>query len=438
MNKKAVTALIIVLVLGGIAVAMIFTGGIYAFRSIACYVGINLSAFRVESAFGPHAGELGGSRILMDVTHEYSNYSLCVQDCYWNQTDCATGCDVACTSGVIKDQTCIDNCLDGCPSCIAKCDTDYYDTSLNYTAWHVHLTYHGVSASNVTVTALEKDANGIDNPITSFSTPSPLSYGNTYNKSFVTARTEDCVGDVTFLAQAATTGIISATWPKEGYLQVDFCSGAPKRDVNVTITGTRMNYPATNQILVDASITGSDVAELCPNATITGKINTINGDGQAVLCSFILDSRRTGWPDDHWKKRLEISITNDVGVDVTAEAANLTIDFSPDNLTSCEEIMVYDKLTNTEVSRYVVEYNKSICHVYMPVTITSGNTANFYIYYDNSDSTLWKSQWTDYISNPDTYNPHYYITDFLTNKFSSERADVTATDVKITKGACSG
>jgi len=342
MNKKGLTDVILVLVLSGIAVALIFIGIIYTYTSLACYTGVDLSQ---KFMAGGTPGQFANAGIeLLNINTKFTNLAICENDC-----------DTRCTF----DTTCLSDCQTEC----AK-----YQPEVEYVSYSFRVVYRGASESIISIIGSEKQTmSDVDADVFINSTPSKLGANNEYTFSAVLPIIPNCEADFNVSISAEPSiGVINTTW----WNHTKFCVSPEARDVNVIVND--VSYNSVN-VTANVSITGSDVGELCPQA-IAGfyvrRNSTMFSDALLVntsnrICSFVIDTNvtrleRNNWYNDYWKLRTTVNVLNDVGPLSSDELVSVLLDFSnlgfDANITDCTKELVVTKSDGINtLDRYVVQ-----------------------------------------------------------------------------------
>jgi hypothetical protein len=361
MNNKGMTDVILVLVLSGIAVALIFIGIIYTYTSLACYTGVNIQQSKFISAYTP--GQMVASGIeLIEVKSSDS------------------GCDTTTP-----------------PNC----------KNVTYT---FRIKYMGASDARVSILGKEKQSTmDVDTDIYRDTTPNQLRINDEY--SFIREFPKyTCDGGADFnltIFAIGTSGVSNKTWSAHN----DYCMSPAARDVNVSANSISN---VGGNIVANVSITGADVEKLCPQATAWISIRRnnyqftdallVNSTGwSSGICSFVVDTNTTrvesnGWyPDNRYNFRTKIIVTNDTGATlVSGELVEATIVFPPETqMLSCTALIVTDKSGITYLARKVFSeiYTGGFCHS-AKIWFTSGtafswvnNQKIFYVYSTNESIT---------------------------------------------------
>jgi len=355
MNNKGLTDVILVLILSGIAVALIFTGIIYTYSSLACYTGINLTESRFLSP--AYAGQMGASVIEL-----------------------------------IENESEMVDFVNNVPQ------------NVTYT---FKIRYMGASVSRVAVQGSEKQSLSDIADIYREITPNILTVRGEYTFVAKFPVYPNCSADFIVIFSAPdTNGVSEYVWSHPN----DYCMTPPIKDINVSVNNITYNG---NQIDANVSITGSDVEVLCPRADISFGVrrNTFQvGDAVLVnnsggLCTFVIDTNTTrvnnnGWYNDAYDFRTPIQVTNTFGtsipkdevvqVDLNLSVAKIGFDL---NITNCTTKIVVTKADGTtwlKKNVTLAEYNNQGGHCSRAViqfnaddqagTWNSGVSRTYYIY----------------------------------------------------------
>ena len=313
------TDVILVLILSGIAIALIFIGVIYTYTSLACYAGIDISKNRY--LLGPNPGQFLNAGInIINVTTEGTNLTDCQSKC---QDPTKPDCDATCQARATE--------------CNSKCATKFA-AGIEYVSYEFKIQYFGTPESKVSIIGKENQtATGAINQVISESTPSKLNAGDFYTFSKTFVKTTSCEADlnVTFTATDAATGVPSRHWSNH----TTFCISPPAKDINVSVLS--LAYVG-NSVQTNVSVTGSDVYNLCPraagqfwiraNGTNDFTAELVNSSGQ--ICAFDIDTNATRadnnqWLSDSYNLRTKFIVMNDIGTPITGdELVSVRIDFS--------------------------------------------------------------------------------------------------------------
>jgi len=331
MNKKAITDFISTLILGSIAVSVIFIGVFYSYKTLACYLGTDLSQVSLKVG---NPGRFNEQSLSLNVSSKEINLSYCNNTCLLNNydkycsdknsEDCLINCSNLYEGNKSSyDSSCPDNCnnndcLTYCTtkSCISSCEDAYKDSSkLNY---FFNVTYKGATPTAIGI-AVNEIKGGSNIPILIYSdeTKDPLRYGDNYvfNKNFT--KHENCKSEmvIKLIPKEESSSVRELTKTFEN----DFCLTIPEKKVNVSVHD--FSY-GSNSLSVTAAIDGEDVSTLCPDAlfsfTLYNKTSNseevpINGSGQS--CQFMLSTNRSkmpnGWFNDlEYNYRVRINVNN--------------------------------------------------------------------------------------------------------------------------------
>ncbi len=450
MNKKAITGVMLVLIISGIAVAMLFLGIFLSYKSFAEDLGVN---FTVSSLIGKPHYSTPGKIIILDVTQETINQSSCKEKC-----EEIHSCDAH-----PKNENC-DYCSadiqSNCESCKQSCESEYME-DLNYSKWIVDFRYEGNVPSQILLYMTEKrERDGVifESIIVQNTTDYMFSYGNTGRFIITKPQQTPCHGEIEINLTAdkdpnSKTYFKGEDKPSSFKESYDFCVSPPEKEVNISILSVDFDgsIPLTTTTV---SITGDDVLELCPTATVS--LSMTNKEGREVMmkdsggddCLFTIESDRSkqpsGWYSEEWKYRVTIELENDVGTDITSETALVELNLSDDylgydvNITDCEKEIVITTSDNIPLERNVLSYETDedgYCTYavveFVVDSLSDGAKVEYYAYFGNPDAN---------IENDDTvqYYPTYVVTDFTSGSSTNLTTDRIPPYLTLEETICQG
>jgi len=410
MNKKAITDFISTLILGSIAVSVIFIGVFYSYKTLACYLGTDLSQVSLKVG---NPGRFNEQSLSLNVLSKEINLSYCNNTCLLNNydkycsdknsEDCLDTCSNLYNGNKSSyDSSCPNcnnnnDCLTYCTakSCVSNCEAAYKDSSkLNY---FFNVTYKGATPTTIGIAVNEiKEGSNIPILIYSDETKDPLRYGDNYvfNKNFT--KHENCKSEMTvkLIPKEESSSVRELTKTFEN----DFCLTIPEKKVNVSVHD--FSY-GSNSLSVTAAIDGEDVSTLCPDALFsftlynkTSNSEEVPIDGSGQSCQFILSTNRSkmpnGWFNDlAYKYRAVIKVTNDMNIPtLNDELAEVSIDLSSfaDIVGNCKNIVVTNSSSHP-VSKWSssgdINHNCYIQFTTGP-SFPPGSYKIFYVYFGKS------------------------------------------------------
>ena len=396
LNKKGVTEVMLVLIISGIAVALLFVGVFLSYEAFSEDLGIDFKKSQLIAR--PHYST-PSKIIITKVYREDVDKQTCEQHCVSVHTD------------IPLQNSC-------------KNDCEQYVDGLNYSRWYVFFEYQGAVASKLTLHVFEETIRTDQHVLADVvkdTTDSLLVYGNDGMFTFTKVKEEPCQGNltITFIADQDQNAEVYYLGVKEPYFhENDFCVSPAPRDVNVSINELDLdanNDGTLGDIITDISITGSEVVELCPKANAI--IAMTNKSGEEIplpSCTFEIDTNRSnapgGWYDEAWEYRVKFNLSNDAGEEITVpELGVINLDFSSAkdyyNISDCaKEIVItrtYDgapKLLSRVTSTSTVDGFCRRAKVEFVVNVSdtndgelpfeTGNVLTFFAYFGNTDSTV--------------------------------------------------
>lgn len=453
-SKKAITAMMFVLIISSIAVAILAIGISYSYRSLAGTMGIDLSASSLTQR--PHSTEQG-KIVMKSVTQRNET-----------QTDCNQSCIDTETAGNVD-------------ACKVHCGEDYPKVDVNYSRWDIAYTYLGNFPSAVNTQLREKrlrDNVVFESMVYDETTSYLLNYGKDMTVKIIKEKTTGCNGNVTITLSAVQDNNVILYYPddskpenKKSFFDIyPFCVSPPEEDVNVSLTGISFDS-ANSNVSLNASITGSKVEKKCPKAEITmfmsnkTGVETLMQDKNGIDCIFTIDSNRSSagdWIDARLKYRVKFNITNnivdiahdEVGIvaldlsdaylgndlNITDEACVHTIAIVPAYIVQSTTVVPQQR--NVQITGHDADNNCTGVRVEFIVPI-EGNpfvkdtTREFYAYFSEAGN---------YYDNTDlaVYYPAYWIDNttgaipFNTTGYSAENCSVRDGDVRLSGSFCAG
>lgn len=376
-GKKGITGVLLLLIVSGIAISLLFLGIFFAYKSMAEAVGVkfDISTLKLNPYYGYK------SKIII----------LSVDKNITNQTYCNDSCN--------NDE-----------SCKLGCVTLYPIADANYSHWFIKLRYEGFVRSPVEYRVIENCTKGDEETIglIALNNTPPLVYWEEYGIDIIKEIFYECTGNISFYLSAINDPgaelyhIENGKEVKGPYNESnEFCASPPPRDVNVSINEIWFDT-TTKNIIVNASITGSDVFELCPNASGVITMTNETDEEEVVEPYFTLETNRSrrsgGWYDWSYLYRIKFYVHNDLGVDVSNEVAVVNLSFKQYqdyyNITDCSEIVITDE-SNKKVGRNITSetydsngYCINATIEFVVDSIGSGETKYFYAYFGSGTSTL--------------------------------------------------
>jgi hypothetical protein len=366
MNKKGLTDVILVLVLSGIAVALIFIGIIYTYNSLACYVGVNLSQSKYMA--GPSPGQFANAGIEIISNNTY----------FTNLTDCRNRC---------SSQSCNDECR------------TKYKIGVDYVFYTFNIKYLGTLDSRINIKGTEKQTNSnIEADIYDETTMSKLHTSGThvFSRAFPISRSCESDFNVTFKVVDVLTGVLPTFWSNH----TNFCIAPQAKDINVSVNSVSSNQ--TN-VIANVSITGTDVAELCPQAIADIYVRRTGTSfdysylaNQTDICSFVIDTNSTrveknNWlSDDRYDFRTKLTVINDLGITpASGELIEATVTFpAKTKMINCTDLVVTDSNGLDDLPRKIISetYSAGFCSS-AKIWFSSGSSESwpktFYVYSTN-------------------------------------------------------